>query len=98
MEMEKPCIDKLFTGGVKQLGNPNAENKLEQPWKSGIFKKETEKAVFLSKTGFTGDDVEIGRASCRERVWVWGGAVAVKEIEGEMERVGARQEEMAIVS
>lgn len=57
MEMEKPCIDKLFTGGVKQLGNPNAENKLERPWKSGIFKKETEKAVFLSKTGFTGDDV-----------------------------------------
>lgn len=57
MKVDKPLIYKLFTGGVKQLGNPDAEDKLGKPWESGIFKEETENPVFLSKTGFTGDDV-----------------------------------------
>ncbi|WP_411842860.1 MOSC domain-containing protein [Salinicoccus sp. HZC-1] len=55
--MKKPMIDQLFTGGVKQLGDPEAEDKLEQPWESGIFKAATDASVFLSETGFTGDDV-----------------------------------------
>ncbi|AKG75000.1 MOSC domain-containing protein [Salinicoccus halodurans] len=57
MILEKSLVYKLFTGGVKQLGDPQAEDKLERPWESGIFKEETEDAVFLSETGFTGDDV-----------------------------------------
>ena|SRR5699024_3327950 len=57
MAVEKPCIDRLFTGGVKQLGDPQAEDKLLRPWESGIFKEETDSPVFLSETGFAGDDV-----------------------------------------
>lgn len=55
--MEKPFVYKMFTGGVKQMGTAGAEDKLERPWESGIYKDETDKLVFLSKTGFTGDDV-----------------------------------------
>lgn len=55
--MGKPFVYKMFTGRVKQLGDPHAENKMERPWESGIFKEETEVPVFLSETGFTGDDV-----------------------------------------
>ena len=57
MAVEKPCIDRLFTGGVKQLGDPQAEDKLERPWESGIFKMETDSSVFLSESGFAGDEV-----------------------------------------
>jgi len=55
--MEEPHVHKLFTGKVKQLGMENAENRMDRPWKSGIFKTETKGKVWLSETGFTGDEV-----------------------------------------
>ncbi|AMY06143.1 MOSC domain-containing protein [Staphylococcus condimenti] len=50
-------IEQLFRGGVQKLGNPNAENRLEQEWSTAAFKKPTEQAVFLTKTGLVSDDV-----------------------------------------
>ena len=55
--MEEPHVHKLFTGKVKQMGTENAEDRMGRPWKSGIFKTEKEGKVWLSETGFTGDEV-----------------------------------------
>lgn len=55
--IEEPHVHKLFIGGVKQLGRENAEDPMDRPWKSGIFKTETDEKVWLSETGFTGDEV-----------------------------------------
>jgi MOSC domain-containing protein YiiM len=55
--MDEPYVHKLFAGGVKQLGDPNATNPLDKPWQSGMFKKETDQPLWLGKTGLTGDQV-----------------------------------------
>lgn len=55
--MEEPFVHKIFTGKVKQLGNPNATNPMDKPWQSGMFKEEVEEQAWLGKTGFTGDEV-----------------------------------------
>ena len=49
-------VHTLYTGGVKTVGNPDADNKMEQQWKTGAFKEKTDKPVFLSKEGLTGDE------------------------------------------
>lgn len=49
-------VHTLYTGGVKTAGNPDADNKMEQQWKTGAFKEKTDKPVFLSKEGLTGDE------------------------------------------
>lgn len=54
---KSPFVYKLFTGKVKQLGNPKAKNPLEGQWETGMFKQETEDKVFLTKTNLIGDEV-----------------------------------------
>ncbi|CAM4231801.1 MOSC domain-containing protein [Jeotgalicoccus halotolerans] len=49
-------IHTLYTGGVKTVGNPDADNKMNQQWKTGAFKEKTDKPVFLSKEGLAGDE------------------------------------------
>lgn len=39
------------------MGTPDAEDKLDRPWQSGIFKETTDEAVFVGKSGLKGDDV-----------------------------------------
>ncbi|PAV28021.1 MOSC domain-containing protein [Virgibacillus profundi] len=55
--MDEPHVHKMFIGKVKQMGDPNATNRMDRPWESGIFKNETDKKILLGKTGFTGDEV-----------------------------------------
>ncbi|WP_245831747.1 MOSC domain-containing protein [Oceanobacillus senegalensis] len=55
--MSKPYIEKLLIGKVKQVGNPNATNRMDRQWESGIFKNSVDDKVWLSKTGLTGDEV-----------------------------------------
>ena len=55
--MAEPHLHKLFIGKVKQMGKVDAENPLERKWESGIFKEEAKGKVWLSKTGFAGDEV-----------------------------------------
>lgn len=55
--MNEPFVHKIFTGKVKQLGNPAAENPIDKQWESGMFKEATEEQVWLSKTGLDGDEV-----------------------------------------
>lgn len=50
-------IDQLFIGGIQKIGEPHAENRLDQEWSTAAFKKPTPKAVFLTETGLEGDDV-----------------------------------------
>ncbi|WP_404451310.1 MOSC domain-containing protein [Virgibacillus necropolis] len=55
--MNAPYIHKLLTGKVKQIGNPNATDRLNKPWESGMFKKEVAGNCWLSKTGLNNDEV-----------------------------------------
>ncbi|MGM8212090.1 MOSC domain-containing protein [Virgibacillus sp. W0430] len=55
--MEEPFVHKIFTGKVKQMGNPNARNPMDKPWESGMFKSEVEAQIWLGKNGFSGDEV-----------------------------------------
>lgn len=52
-----PYVEKLFIGKVKQLGDPHARDVMDRPWESGMFKEETTKKVWLSKTNLSGDEV-----------------------------------------
>ncbi len=56
-QMEHRKIHRLFTGKVKKAGRSDAENKMDQSWESGIFKEPMEGPVYLTKTGFEGDEV-----------------------------------------
>lgn len=55
--MEEPFVHKVFTGKVKQMGDPDAKDHMDRPWESGIFKTETEEQIWLGKTGLAGDEV-----------------------------------------
>ncbi|GAA0598846.1 MOSC domain-containing protein [Virgibacillus siamensis] len=55
--MDAPYVHKLFTGKVKHMGYESAENRMDRPWKSGIFKQEKQGEKWLGKTGFTDDEV-----------------------------------------
>lgn len=50
-------MHKLFTGKVKQLGDPNAKDRMERPWETGMFKTEKDEQIWLSKTRLQGDAV-----------------------------------------
>lgn len=56
-QQDEPYVHKIFIGKVKQMGDENATSVMDKPWESGIFKQEYEGEIWLSKTGFTGDDV-----------------------------------------
>ena len=55
--MAQPKVIKLFTGKVKQLGNLNANNRMDRPWESGMFKNEKEEPIWLGETALHGDEV-----------------------------------------
>ncbi|MCG1027976.1 MOSC domain-containing protein [Virgibacillus halodenitrificans] len=55
--VEEPHVHKIFTGKVKRIGTENASNPMERPWESGMFKQAVDDKVWLTKTGFTGDEV-----------------------------------------
>lgn len=55
--MSEPFVYKLLTGKVKEVGEQGARDPMDRAWKSGMFKKETEEKVFLTKTGLIGDEV-----------------------------------------
>lgn len=55
--MEEPFVHKVFTGGVKKLGTPDATEPMDREWETGMFKSENRDQVWLSKTGLQGDDV-----------------------------------------
>src|SRR5690554_1892510 len=55
--MSRPFVDKLLTGKVKQVGDPNAKNLMDKQWESSIFKETVSDPVWLSKTGLVGDEV-----------------------------------------
>lgn len=52
-----PYVHKILTGKVKQMGNPDATNRLDRPWESGMFKNEVTGKCWLGKTGFENDEV-----------------------------------------
>ncbi len=55
--MNEPYVYKIFTGKVKRLGEEGAENPMDRPWETGMFKEEAKGEVWLSKTGLAGDEV-----------------------------------------
>ncbi|WP_430788468.1 MOSC domain-containing protein [Virgibacillus flavescens] len=55
--MNAPYIHKILTGKVKKLGNPDASNRLDKPWESGMFKKEVAGNCWLSISGLEHDEV-----------------------------------------
>lgn len=55
--MDEPYVHKLFKGKVKKMGVPNASDPMDRPWETGIFKKDTDQKLWLSKTGLDGDEV-----------------------------------------
>ncbi len=55
--MNEPFIHKIFTGKVKQLGDASATDPMDKPWKSAMFKEETDGQIWLGKTGLYGDEV-----------------------------------------
>lgn len=48
---------KMFTGKVKRLGDPNAKDRMDRPWESGIFKTEKDDRIWLGDTALHGDEV-----------------------------------------
>lgn len=54
---EQPFVYKLFTGKVKQLGDPDAKDPMDREWETGMFKEETTGKVWLTKTNLVGDAV-----------------------------------------
>ncbi|WP_077324449.1 MOSC domain-containing protein [Virgibacillus siamensis] len=55
--MDAPYVHKIFTGKVKQMGHEGAEDRMDRPWNSGIFKQEAQGERWLGKTGFMDDEV-----------------------------------------
>lgn len=55
--MDSPYVYQLFTGKVKHMGHEGAENRMDRPWKSGIFKEEQQGEVWLGETGFINDEI-----------------------------------------
>lgn len=49
-------IHTLYKGRVKTIGNPEAKSKMDQQWKTGAFKNETDEPIFLSEEGLKGDE------------------------------------------
>lgn len=55
--MTKPYVHKLLTGKVKCFGDSNAENHMDRPWKSGMFKSVSDDKLWLGKLGLPEDEV-----------------------------------------
>lgn len=56
-QLEEPHLHKVYTGKVKQVGNPDSEDPMERDWETAMFKTKREDKVWLSKTGISGDEV-----------------------------------------
>ncbi|WP_327366067.1 MOSC domain-containing protein [Virgibacillus dakarensis] len=55
--MNAPYVDKLLTGKVKKMGRPNAEERMDRLWESGMFKNTVDAKVWLGKSGLAEDEV-----------------------------------------
>lgn len=55
--MGEPHLHKLFIGKVKKVGKKDAEHPMDREWETGMFKKEQADQVWLTETGFQGDEV-----------------------------------------
>lgn len=55
--MDTPYMAKLFIGKVKQLGDPKAKNPMDRLWETGMLKESVDTKVWLTETGFVGDEV-----------------------------------------
>lgn len=55
--MNIPFVEQLRTGKVKQLGDEQARDPMERKWETGMFKKERQGKVWLTKTGLKEDEV-----------------------------------------
>lgn len=55
--MNAPYVDKILSGKVRQMGDPEATTALDKPWQSGMFKKEVEGKCWLGATGLEQDEV-----------------------------------------
>ncbi len=53
----KPFVRTLLTGWVRQLGEAGAQNPMDRPWTTGIFKEPIEGEIWLSSTGLSGDEI-----------------------------------------
>lgn len=57
IEINHPTAFRLLKGKPKEVGEADAKNPLDRKWTSSIFKKTTDKTVFLTETGLVGDEV-----------------------------------------
>ncbi|MFD1360871.1 MOSC domain-containing protein [Lentibacillus salinarum] len=55
--MTKPFVHKILTGKVKRMGHPNAEDRMDRPWESGIFKNIVDDNLWVGPEGFADDEV-----------------------------------------
>ncbi|GGJ97585.1 molybdenum cofactor sulfurase [Lentibacillus kapialis] len=55
--MIKPVVNKILTGKVKRMGNPDAKDRMERPWESGIFKAKADGEQWIGLEGFTSDEI-----------------------------------------
>jgi MOSC domain-containing protein YiiM len=55
--MNAPYVHKLLTGKAKEMGHRNADDQMDRPWVSGIFKHGVTDKVWLGETGLQGDEV-----------------------------------------
>lgn len=55
--MNTPYIEKLLAGKVRQVGNLNAADQMDQQWETGMFKEIVEDRIWLGKLGLIGDEV-----------------------------------------
>src|SRR5699024_2244276 len=53
----KPIVNKILTGKVKQMGRPDAKDRMNRPWESGIFKNVADGKRWVGHEGFTDDEV-----------------------------------------
>lgn len=55
--MNQITVKQIRTGKVKELGEVDAKNPMERPWRSGMFKQEQEGKIWLYETGLAADEV-----------------------------------------
>ncbi|TFJ92625.1 MOSC domain-containing protein [Lentibacillus salicampi] len=55
--MTKPIVTKILTGKVKRMGSADADDRMDRPWESGIFKIEADGNRWVGAEGFTDDEV-----------------------------------------
>ncbi|MBB5175132.1 MOSC domain-containing protein [Texcoconibacillus texcoconensis] len=55
--MNTPFVEHLLTGKARKVGDPNATDRMDREWESGIFKDIVQGEKWLGETGLLGDEV-----------------------------------------